>query len=243
MIWGSIPLMTAIDLLVSGGLLFSIWYFWARRTRWRKAGSQFGALLTLIGLTILSGFFLCDLFLIHALPRLWPETDWMAVTRTLHLEYSWVIIPTRIGAIVAGFVSVNRDSSHLVRKLEDSERRLTEELAAHQRTETALRGSEERLRRIMEIAPEGMLLVDQDFRIRIFNRAAESFFGYPAEDVLGSQVFRLAPVRLRDQYRERLSKFALVPEASRTIDEPEASICLRKDGSEFRAEVVVSKFS
>ena len=68
MIWHSVPLMTAIDLLVTGGSIFSVWYFWARRARLRQAKSQFGALLVLIGLSVFGAFFFADLFVMHAVP-------------------------------------------------------------------------------------------------------------------------------------------------------------------------------
>ena len=127
----------------------------------------------------------------------------MALMTALHLELGWIVVPSGFGAIVMGSALIGRGLFRVVRALEGTKRSLTGELAAHERTEAALRGSEERIRRILEIAPEGVLLVDRDYRIRIFNHAAEALFGYRAEEVLGSSVFLLTPVRFRGLYRER----------------------------------------
>jgi PAS domain S-box-containing protein len=49
------------------------------------------------------------------------------------------------------------------------------------------------LRRFVQTAPEAMVLVGSDRRVRSVNAAAERLFGYPCDDVVGWPVERLVP--------------------------------------------------
>lgn len=49
------------------------------------------------------------------------------------------------------------------------------------------------LRAVFQAAPEGILLVDPQHRIVLFNRASEALFGWPARDALGEDIATLIP--------------------------------------------------
>jgi PAS domain S-box-containing protein len=50
---------------------------------------------------------------------------------------------------------------------------------------------------IVEQAPDGLIFADRSGLIRVWNRAAESIFGYSAGEVLGGSLDMIIPERLR----------------------------------------------
>lgn len=59
------------------------------------------------------------------------------------------------------------------------------DITARRRTEEALRKSEERFRRIVDTATEGIWLSDADFKTVFTNRRFEEMFGYAQEELIG----------------------------------------------------------
>ncbi len=53
--------------------------------------------------------------------------------------------------------------------------------------------SEARLESVLETAPDGIVVMDEDSRILVFNKACETLFGYFAHEVLGENVKMLMP--------------------------------------------------
>jgi two-component system, LuxR family, sensor kinase FixL len=53
--------------------------------------------------------------------------------------------------------------------------------------------SEARLESVLETAPDGIIVMDEDSRLLIFNKACEKLFGYSAAEVLGENVNLLMP--------------------------------------------------
>jgi PAS domain S-box-containing protein len=76
--------------------------------------------------------------------------------------------------------------------------------------EAALRRSEERLRKVLDLAPALVTSVDDTGRVVIFNRACEELTGYAAADVIGADfVERLVPPAWQETVRRRLADDAL----------------------------------
>ena len=99
--------------------------------------------------------------------------------------------------------------------------------AAVQQTSDALRESEERLRTILEAAPDGIVTADAQGIIEGFNRTAERLFGYQRDEVIGGAVSTL----LADDPEGRdAAPFRTGERRAR-----------RKDGSEFPIELGVSE--
>jgi PAS domain S-box-containing protein len=100
--------------------------------------------------------------------------------------------------------------------------------------ERALRMSEQRFRRVIEAAPNGMLMTDADGRITLVIAIAESLLGYPRDALIGRPVTMLVPERLRDgDHGFRLRE----PGAA----EPQREfVVLRGDGAELPVEIGVS---
>jgi PAS domain S-box-containing protein len=112
---------------------------------------------------------------------------------------------------------------------------------AQKNAELALQVSEERFRRVIDIAPDAIISIDLDGKIQIFNQGAEMVFGHDAAGIIGESLDRLLPERFRAGHEQYLQQFVLSPEDSRLMDRRGTIIGLRKDGSEFPAEATISK--
>lgn len=110
-------------------------------------------------------------------------------------------------------------------------KRAQEELLAWRRREAA----------IFDIADEAIVSVDRNHRIILFNRGAERTFGYAAEEVLGQPLERLIPPQFRAIHRHHVQEFEISGEETRGMDTRPEIVGLRKDGSEFPAEMSVSQ--
>ena len=116
-----------------------------------------------------------------------------------------------------------------------------EDITERKRAEKALRLSEAKFSGIVSIAADAIISVDMDQRITIFNEGAERAFGHSRTDVIGKPLELLIPERLRAVHRQHFARFAAGTEASRTIDERQNVIGLRRNGEEFPGEASISK--
>ena len=139
-------------------------------------------------------------------------------------EYRWVL-----DAGAPDFQSGGRFAGYVGSCIDVTERKQAGE---------ALRLSEERFRMVVEAAPSAMLMVGEDGRITLANAQAEQVFGYPRSELLGMEVERLMPARLRAAHRSLRDGFFADPRA-RTMGGRQL-LGLRKDGSEFPVEVGLS---
>ncbi|QQP88898.1 diguanylate cyclase [Skermanella sp. TT6] len=109
--------------------------------------------------------------------------------------------------------------------------------------EERVRLSEERLKGIIELAHDGIVVIDEGHRISLFNPAAERLFGYRADEVLGRSLDLLLPERSRQVHRRHVERFAGTGRGSSAMTERPAVTGLRRDGTEFAAEVSISHFA
>ena len=99
--------------------------------------------------------------------------------------------------------------------------------------------SEARYRGLLEAAPDGMVVVNQDGEIVLLNAQAEKQFGYRRDELLGQKVTNIIP----KGFAERL-----IADGTRTAAEALAQQIgtgielngLRKDGSSFPIEIMLS---
>lgn len=92
---------------------------------------------------------------------------------------------------------------------------------------------------LIELAPEGVLVVDEHGRIRIANKESENMFGYLRQDLLGMEVERLLPARFDESHRQHRKKYFSDPHV-RPMGMGSDLLALRKDGSEFSVTVSIS---
>jgi PAS domain S-box-containing protein len=104
---------------------------------------------------------------------------------------------------------------------------------------TETRTAELRFRTFIESAPDAMVLASRDGIILLVNGQTERLFGYQREELLGSPVEVLVPVRYRDAHPGHRSKFFQDP-LLRPMGMGLDLWGLRKDGTEFPIEISLS---
>jgi diguanylate cyclase (GGDEF)-like protein/PAS domain S-box-containing protein len=118
--------------------------------------------------------------------------------------------------------------------------RLVEERTRQLRAQTkqALEATK-RFQGIIELAHDGVISIASDRTITLFNPAAEQIFGWSAAEITGRSLDLLIPESGRAALFQVIDTFLAGDEASLTL--PPAAAGLRRDGSEFPAEISISK--
>jgi PAS domain S-box-containing protein len=106
---------------------------------------------------------------------------------------------------------------------------------------TTAKYDERHLLRIVALAADAIICIDQNQRITLFNHGAENAFGYSAEDVLGKSLDILIPDRFRQGHGQHVRGFSGGQEAARHMGDRQAIYALRRNGEEFPAEATISK--
>jgi PAS domain S-box-containing protein len=114
--------------------------------------------------------------------------------------------------------------------------KLTRDLTERNRTEEALRRSEERFRRVVEAKPNAMVMIDRAGLIEMVNAQTERVFGYSRTDLLGQPIEMLVPERFRGHHPGLRATFYDDPR-TRPMGAGPDLYGLRKDGSEFPVEI------
>ena len=99
---------------------------------------------------------------------------------------------------------------------------------------------EERFRRVVEAAPNAMIMVNQEGQITLANQQAEKTFGYPREELLGRPIEMLVPERLRSGHQGFRHGYLCHPQAGPMGAERWELFGRRKDGSEVPVEIGLS---
>ncbi|HET9839571.1 MAG TPA: PAS domain S-box protein, partial [Candidatus Angelobacter sp.] len=111
------------------------------------------------------------------------------------------------------------------------------------RTAESLRASQRRFSGILAISAEAVISMDATQRITLYNRAAETIFGYTAAEALGKPIELLMPARFREAHKEHVARFAVSEKTSLLMSDRRRVLGLRKDGSEFYIAASVSKLN
>jgi PAS domain S-box-containing protein len=80
---------------------------------------------------------------------------------------------------------------------------MTRDITARKEAEEALRRSEERYRRIVEVSYEGICLISNDLRVAFVNERLAEMFGYTVDEMLGASIFRFTDDAGRIEMEER----------------------------------------
>lgn len=108
--------------------------------------------------------------------------------------------------------------------------------------EEALKTANSRFGAVIQSAYDGIVTIDRDHRIKLFNAAAEEMFGYRADEVVGMPLDMLIPARYRGRHEQHVEQFAGSPIQSRQMFERGGRISgVAKDGTEFSVEVSIAK--
>ena len=110
------------------------------------------------------------------------------------------------------------------------------------KTEFYLRDSETKLRAVIDHAVDGLITIDQQGIVEVFNPACERLFGYLAEEVIGRNVKMLMPEPYHGQHDTYLTRYLTTGDA-RIIGTAGREVTgRRRDGSTFPMDLSVSSF-
>jgi two-component system CheB/CheR fusion protein len=98
------------------------------------------------------------------------------------------------------------------------------------------RRAERLFRQSLEYSLMATLMINAKGDITLVNRQAEKLFGWPSSELLNQSVENLIPDKLRAGHRKARKAYMKEP-GVRVLGERQPLSCLRKDGSEFKAEI------
>jgi PAS domain S-box-containing protein len=104
-----------------------------------------------------------------------------------------------------------------------------------------LRNRTSRLARILDLADDAIISVDQHHSIILFNQGAEKMFGYHHAEILSQSLDLLLPSQHAEIHRKHIEQFANSGVIARRMGERREIMGRRKDGTEFPAEASISK--
>ena len=165
----------------------------------------------------------------------------MEIARLEKSELSARADATRATFLVALFLALSAASVSLLYvriRREMQERHQAQDETAVRVVE--LRASETRLRTVLDTVVDAIIVIDERGTIESFNAAAERIFGYPAAEVIGTNVSGLMPSPDRERHDGYLSRY-LAEGQPRIIGIGREVTALRKDGTRFPIDLAVSE--
>ena len=130
-----------------------------------------------------------------------------------------------IGEIARAFNAVADSAERRQRELQDSqneisklnqtlEQRVVErtqalenEIEERKRAEDSLRASELELQQLLELAPDGIIVIDRWGTITKFNNAAEKMFGWPKAEAIGTNIKYMMPEPVQSNHDQILATY------------------------------------
>lgn len=126
-------------------------------------------------------------------------------------------------------VALLRDeNAHLLKKIEDQTR-----------TEQMLRTSLEMFRGLLETAPDAILIVDEEGRIKFANEQTTELFGYTGAELNEMVIEDLIPARYHDQHLAHRNSYNENP-VKRRMGQHLATTAVSKSGQEFPMAAALS---
>ncbi|MBV6656563.1 MAG: PAS domain S-box protein, partial [Devosiaceae bacterium] len=100
--------------------------------------------------------------------------------------------------------------------------------------------SEVRLDSLLDTAVDGIILIDDEMKILVFNSACEELFGYSADEVIGSNVSMLMPREYAAEHDGYVERYMSTGE-KRIIGIGREVRGQHRDGSDFPLELSVGE--
>jgi len=95
---------------------------------------------------------------------------------------------------------------------------------------------------LLSCIADAVISTDEQGNILLYNPAAEKLFGHPAAEVMGTSIQLLIPPRFRKAHARHVADFGSAPTETARVMASEREVCgLRRDGTEFPAEAMLSR--
>ena len=133
----------------------------------------------------------------------------------------------------------NLRTRELLGQTQEQARKLAEQTDELTHSQKELRETERFFRSVLELAPDGLMVVDATGVIRLANARCEQLFGHTSHELIGQPVEVLVPVDVRPGHAAMRATFHRSPVAREMGPDRELR-GLRKDGSEFPIEIGLS---
>lgn len=115
------------------------------------------------------------------------------------------------------------------------------DITERKRLDDELQTSRARIAGIIDSAMDGIITIDKDKRIVVFNAAAERIFGRSASEMLGQSLDALIPERFRQNHAAMVGRFGSNGATNRPMGRFGAIFGLRANGEEFPADASISQ--
>jgi PAS domain S-box-containing protein len=115
------------------------------------------------------------------------------------------------------------------------------DITDRKQAQMALQAAQERFAGILEIANDAIISINAKQQITLFNQGAEKIFGYTAAEVLGQPLSLLLPEHFATFHGQHIQDFQNTAQRSPIRRDHSIVFSRRKDGTEFPAEVSISK--
>ena len=150
---------------------------------------------------------------------------------------SWSDASGNARGMLAIIMEVSR-YREMQRKLARVEQELVQMTAQEKETRAEMQ-AERRFRELLETAPDAIIEVDREGRIRLLNLATEKLFGYKRDELLGQPVEVLGPDALRGDHGQHRARYFDHP-VTRPMGSGLALHGRRKDDFSFPVEISLS---
>lgn len=138
-----------------------------------------------------------------------------------------------VGVPLSGFILTGLSLLLLRRMLRDEKDRLT--------WEATLRASEEQKRIIIENAPFGIVVANEEEKILEFNVASERLFGYDRTEIIGRSVAELVPPAMREAHATGFHRYLESGEQRILGKPPFETTAMRKNGEVVPVRLAVDR--
>ena len=116
------------------------------------------------------------------------------------------------------------------------------DITANKQTQNALSESEARLKGIVTSAMDGIVMIDSQQCITLFNHAAETMFGLPASKVIGQPLDLLLPQGIAGLHKKHIQRFGETDVTTRSMNALIDINAVRATGETFPTEASIAQF-
>jgi PAS domain S-box-containing protein len=162
----------------------------------------------------------------------------------LHAAFGFPLLSPRgvVGMMEFFTRDLRRPDEHLLDTMRELGSQVGQYVARRQ-AEQAVRASESQLRAMFEAALDAVVTMDHTGRVTGWNHAAETTFGYRANEVIGREMAdTIVPPSLRAAHRQGLARF-IETEHPVILDKRLELTGMHKNGTELPVELTITRIS